>query len=219
MSFLPQLFFLAVGGSIAPPILLLTILVLGSQRPLPNATALALGYFTTCAVMGIAGLALLGGAAGAGGVASTIGRGVSATVGGLLIVLGLRSLLKAPDPDTQPPRWMESISSISPPRAFVFRMALFPIQMKNLAIFVTCLELIAAANLGPRGSAFALGLALVVFALPVLGLISLYAAAPQRAPEKRGAAEPPTRVGPVPTSDSRRRMRPDEISRWKEPGR
>lgn len=35
---------LAIGGSVAPPLLLLTILFLGSRRPLPNATALALGY-------------------------------------------------------------------------------------------------------------------------------------------------------------------------------
>jgi hypothetical protein len=41
---------------IAPPLRLLTILFLGSQRPLPNATAFVLGYFTTCTVMGIAGL-------------------------------------------------------------------------------------------------------------------------------------------------------------------
>jgi hypothetical protein len=33
---LPQLAFLAVGGSIAPPLLLLTILFLSSHRPLPN---------------------------------------------------------------------------------------------------------------------------------------------------------------------------------------
>jgi len=41
---LPRLIVLAIGGSIAPPLLLLTILFLGSQRPLPNASALALGY-------------------------------------------------------------------------------------------------------------------------------------------------------------------------------
>jgi hypothetical protein len=39
---LPGLLVLAVGGSIAPPLLLLTILFLGSRRPLPNAGALAL---------------------------------------------------------------------------------------------------------------------------------------------------------------------------------
>ena len=100
---LPQLLFLAVGGAIAPPLLLLTILFLGSRRPLPNATALALGYFATCAAIGIAGLTLFDGAAGAGGDASTAGRVISASVGGLLIVLGLRSLLNAPDPDAQPP--------------------------------------------------------------------------------------------------------------------
>jgi hypothetical protein len=180
-DFLPQLLFLAVGGAIAPPLLLLTILFLGSRRPLPNATALALGYFATCAAIGIAGLTLFDGAAGAGGAASTAGRVISASVGSLLIVLGLRSLLNAPDPDAQPPRWMKSVSSMSPPRAFGFGMALFPLQIKNLAIFVACINLIAAASLSSRGSAVALGLVLVVFAIPVLVLIGLYAVVPQRA--------------------------------------
>ena len=119
-GFLPQLVFLAIGGSIAPPLLLLTVLFLGSQRPLINATALALGYFTTfttCAVMSIAGLAFFGGVAGAGVVASMIGRDLSATVGGLLIVLGLRSLKQAPEANAQPPRWIESMGSMSPPTA------------------------------------------------------------------------------------------------------
>jgi hypothetical protein len=180
-DFLPQLLFLAVGGAIAPPLLLLTILFLGSRRPLPNATALALGYFATCAAIGIAGLTLFAGAAGAGSAASTAGLVISASVGGLLVVLGLRSLLNAPDPDAQPPRWMESISSISPPRAFGVGMALFPLQIKNLAIFLACINLIAVASLSPRSNAVALGLVLVVFAIPVLVLIGLYAAVPQRA--------------------------------------
>jgi hypothetical protein len=174
---LPGLIVLAIGGSIEPPLLLLTILFLGSQRPLPNASALALGYFTTCAVIGIAGLTLFGGAEGA---ASAV-RVISAMVGGLLIVLGLRSLHIAPDPEASPPRWMESISSMSPPRAFGFRMALFPVQIKNFAIFVACLNLIAAASLSPKGNIAALGLVLLIFAIPVLALIGLYSAVPQRA--------------------------------------
>jgi hypothetical protein len=175
---LPGLIVLAIGGSIAPPLLLLTILFLGSHRPLPNATSLALGYFTTCAAIGVVGLALFGGAESA---ASTIGRVFSAMVGGLLVAPGLRSLLYAPDPDAQPSRWMESISSMSPPRAFGVGMALFPLQIKNLAIFVACINLIAAASLSSRSSAVALGLVLVVFAIPVFVLIGLYAAVPQRA--------------------------------------
>jgi hypothetical protein len=45
-----------------------------------------------------------------------------------LLVLGLRSLLKAPDPDASPPGWMESIDSMSPPRALGIGVALFPLQ-------------------------------------------------------------------------------------------
>jgi len=175
---LPGLVVLAIGGSIAPPLLLLTILFLGSQRPLPNAGALMLGYFTTCAVIGISGITLFGGAEDA---VSTVGRVISVTVGVLLLVLGLRTVLAPPDPDSTPPKWMESINSMSPPRAFGFGMVLFPLQVKNLAIFVASLNLIIVSNLGPEGSIVALGLVLFIFAIPVLALIGLYAAAPQRA--------------------------------------
>jgi len=74
---------------------------------------------------------------------------------------------------------MESIDSMSPPRAFGFAMVLFPLQVKNLAIFVACLNLIIVSSLGPEGSI--VGLVLLIFAIPVLALIGLYAAAPQRA--------------------------------------
>jgi len=181
---IPGLIVLAIGGSIAPPLLLLTILFLGSWRPLPNASALALGYFTTCAVVGISGLILFGGAES---TVSTIGRVISMTIGALLIVLGLRSLLDSPDPDASPPAWMESIKVMSPPRAFGFGMALFPLQVKNLAIFVACLNLIIASSLSPQGSIAALGLVLVVFVILVLVLIGLYASVPQRASEVLGS--------------------------------
>jgi len=175
---LPGLIVLAIGGSIAPPLLLLTILFLGSRRPLLNASALTLGCFTTCAVIGISGLVLFGGAES---TVSTVGRIISVTIGVLLIVLGLRSLLGSPDPDASQPRWMESINSMSPPRAFGFGMALFPLQVKNLAIFVACLNLIIASSPSPQGSIVALMLVLAIFVIPVLVLIGLYAALPHKA--------------------------------------
>ncbi len=145
---LPGLIVLAIGGSIAPPLLLLTILFLGSRRPLPNASALALGYFTTCAATGVAGLTLFSEAAG--GAASHVGRVISAALGALLLLVGLRSLLRAPVPGAGAPRWMESISSVSPAKAFGVGMALFLVQIKNLAIFVACAT---ADNRGwPRSS-------------------------------------------------------------------
>jgi hypothetical protein len=72
---------LAIGGSIAPPLLLLTILFSSSQWPLPNASTLALGYFTTCAVIRISGHHLFGGAES---TVTNVGRIISATVGALL---------------------------------------------------------------------------------------------------------------------------------------
>jgi Sap, sulfolipid-1-addressing protein len=183
---LPGLNLLAIGGSIAPPLLLLTLLFLGSRRPLPNAGALALGYFATCAAIGVSGLILFGGAES---ILSMVGRVISVTVGALLIVLGLRSLLTVPDPEASPPRWMESIDSMSPPRAFGIGVALFPLQVKNLAIFVACLNLIVASSLSLEGSILALMLVLVVFTIPVLVLIGLYAVVPRRAATVLGSLQ------------------------------
>ena len=183
---LPGLVVLAIGGSIAPPLLLLTILFLGSQRPLPNATALAIGYFATCAVIGVAGLTFFGEAAG---TVSAVSRVVSVMVGGLLVVLGLKGLLNAPDPDASPPGWMESTSSMSPARAFGLGVVLFPLQIKNLAIFVACLNLIIASSLSPRGNIAALGPVLVIFAIPVLALIGLYSTLPQSASDVLGSLQ------------------------------
>jgi hypothetical protein len=68
---LPGLVVLAIGGSIAPPLLLLTILFLGTRQ------------LTTCAVIGISGLLLF---SGAESIVSTVGRDICATVGALLMV-------------------------------------------------------------------------------------------------------------------------------------
>ena len=184
---LPGLVPLAVGGSIAPPILLLTILLLGSSRPLPNATALALGYFTTCAAIGIAGLTLFG---GAGEAVSTVGRVLGASIGALLLLFGVRTLLRAPDPDVQQPRWTKSVSSMSPARAFGLGTALFPIQIKNLPIFVACIDLIAVGSLNPQGNVVALGIVLLIFAVPILDLIGLYAPCPSGPRESSAPCEP-----------------------------
>ena len=183
---LSGLLVLAVGGSIAPPLLLLTILFLGSRRPLPNAGALALGYFTVCAVVGILGLLLFG---DAGSAISTAGRVISVAVGALLIVLGLGSLLGSPDPGASPPGWLKSIDNSSPTRAFTLGVALFPLQVKNLAIFVACLNLITASGVGTKESTVMLALVLLAFAPPVLALTGLYAAAPQRASSMLGSLQ------------------------------
>ena len=184
----PQLIVLAVGGSIAPPLLLLTILLLSSQRPLLNGAALVLGYFAVCTTIGVAGLILFAGAVGAVSIASTIGRSMSLIVGGLLIALGLRNLLlNASDPAASGAGWMESLSSVTPAKAFGIGMALFPIQIKNLAIFIACMSLIATANLTPRGSIIALVVVILIFAIPVLVLMGLYVAVPQRASSVLGS--------------------------------
>jgi Sap, sulfolipid-1-addressing protein len=68
-------------------------------------------------------------------------------------------------------------------------MALFPLQIKNLAIFVACLDLIIASSLSPGDSIVALGLVLVIFIIPVLVLIGLYVVFPRRASAMLGSLQ------------------------------
>jgi hypothetical protein len=75
---------------------------------------------------------------------------MSLIVGGLLIGVGLRTLLlNTSDHAGSAAKWRESVRYITPAKAFGLGMALFPIQIKNLAIFIACINLIAAANLSP----------------------------------------------------------------------
>jgi len=179
---LAQLIILAVGGSVAPPLFLLTILLLIYQGSLLNPTALVLGYLAVGATFGVVGLILFESMTGAESILSIIDRGMSLIVGGLLIAVGLRILLlNASHTAEWTSRWIDSVRSITPTKAFGIGIALFPIQIKNLAIFIACMNLIAMANLSPHRSIVAVVVVLVVFAIPVLVLISLYAAVPQQA--------------------------------------
>jgi hypothetical protein len=185
---LPQLILLAVGGSIAPPLLLLTILFLASQRSLLNPTMLVLGYLAVCAAIGVVGLILFASMTGAESIVLMIDRGMSLIVGGLLIAVGLRNLLfNAPSSGALVARWIDSVRSITPTKVFGIGTALFPIQIKNLAIFIACMNLIAMANLSPHGSIVALVVVLVVFAIPAVVLIGLYAAVPRQATTMLGS--------------------------------
>lgn len=112
---LPQLIVLARGGSVAPSLFVLTILLLGSQRALLNATALVPGYFAVCATIGIVGLILFAGVVGAAGIDSTVDCTMSFISGSLLIVLGIRNLLlNTSDRAVFAARWMGSVRYITP---------------------------------------------------------------------------------------------------------
>jgi len=61
---------------------------------------------------------------------------------------------------------MESVSSITPAKALGIGMVLFSLQIRILAIFIACINLIATASLRTQESIVALVLALLIFAIP-----------------------------------------------------
>ena len=114
--------------------------------------------------------------------------GTSAVEGALLLVVSIvflvsaaRKLLKQPDEDAPPPRWMAAVSGITPGRGFLLGASVVGLSAKLWAFTLGAIGAIADAGLGPAG-----GLAVfVVFILIAeaihLAAIGLAFVAPARA--------------------------------------
>ena len=170
---LPQLILLAVGGSIAPPLLLLTILFLGSQRSLSNATALVVGTRVgrrwDCRL-------------------SCRRRGRTGSTAPRSTVLSARGRRAAPvlGPRTSQhtdPYALHQVAGVGELQTRLERLDRMVLSRSDQEprVFIACINLIATASFSPQGSIVALVLVLLIFAIPVLVLIGLYTAVPQRA--------------------------------------
>jgi putative Mn2+ efflux pump MntP len=110
-------------------------------------------------------------------------------VGLLLLVAAVKKWRKQPDPDDPPPQWMAALGRLAPLKAWGAGAAIMTIDVKQLVLTLTAIDVIQGAELG---SATAVGvyllytLAVQVFVLlPIL----VYAVAPQRSDKPLRAAQ------------------------------
>jgi hypothetical protein len=181
LNLLINLGLLAFAGAFSPVLISICILLLSSGRPLGNAVAYILGLVFSLVVVGGLALVLFDDPALLTGSRRGIGPGLSITLGGLCLVVALRTYLHVPDPDAPPPKWLEKIESIVPSRAFLFGIALMATNLKILVIYAIGVSQILAAELGPVAKLITILLFVIFIQIGVLAPLIVYLWNPQGA--------------------------------------
>jgi hypothetical protein len=184
LSLLVNLSLLAFAGAFSPVLISISILLLSTGRPLGNTIAYVLGLIFSLIVVGGLALVLFNEPILLAGPRRGIGPGLSFALGGLSLVVALRSYLRVPDPDAPPPKWLASIETIVPSKAFIFGIVLMATNLKILVIYTIGVAQILGAGLGPAASLVMLLLFVLIIQIGVLVPLIIYL----RNPQKAGAA-------------------------------
>ena len=103
--------------------------------------------------------------------------------GALFLVMAARQWRKRPRAGQveQPPNWMATVESATPPRTALLGLALAGANPKNLALTLTAAASIAEAGLEPAETAIAVAAFVALGSATVAGSVLFYLAAPGRA--------------------------------------
>jgi len=175
---------LGVGSAIVPIQIIITILLLRAPGGRPAAVAWVAGMTALRMAQGLVFGFVLGRDAGA--AQGDDGASLAASI--VLLVLALvlyaaaaRQILKEPDEDAPPPRWMAMFDGVTPVKAFALGMGLLAIGAKFWVFTLGAIAAIGAAALDPAGSIVAF-LGFIALAESIhLALLAFAFAAPARA--------------------------------------
>ena len=175
---------LGVGSAIVPIQIIITILLLRAPGGRPAAVAWVAGMTALRLAQGLVFGFILGRDAGA--AQGDDGASLAASI--VLLVLALvlyaaaaRQILKVPDEDAPPPKWMATFDAVTPIKAFALGMGLLAVGAKFWVFTLGAIAAIGSAALGPAGSIVAF-LGFIVLAESIhLALLAYAFAAPARA--------------------------------------
>lgn len=175
----------ASGGILSFGSILIILLMLSARGGLLKAIAYFTGYSSGYFLIGACALFLgqrLGGeAAGAAAEPSLVGPILSLVLGILLLISGLRRWRRPPQPDDKPPRIFSGLDSITVWKALGLGLMISVINVKNLAIFLSAVGILAGAGLSLPRALAAEAVVVLLFSSSVLGPIVVYALFRERA--------------------------------------
>lgn len=142
---------LIVGGALVPIQIVITILLLRSKAGRITAVAWVAGMTTVRLAQGLVFGLLLGSRSGSDTSADGPGTALSL----LLLVLAIvfyvsaaKQLLKHPDEDAPPPKWMAMVDGMRPARAYLVGVGLLTIGAKFWVFTLGAIAAIGDAGLG-----------------------------------------------------------------------
>ena len=179
-----QVLSLGVGVALSPVPIIAVVLMLGTPRARANGPAFVLGWVVGLAVVGTLVLLAAGGAGATdGGEPATWVAVLELVLGCLLALLALRQWRGRPREGDEAalPKWMQTIDTFSPTRAFAMAVALSAINPKNLLLTVGAASAIAQTGVDAGQQAIALAVFIVVGTLGPGLPVAIYFALGSRA--------------------------------------
>ena len=164
----------ALAGAINVVPITIVVTLLMAKGGLARAIAFGIGQFGSLAAIGAIALATASTNAGSIDTGSAVTGTIIAMVGGLLLVLALKQLLGAPDPDAPPPAYMAKLESMSVSGALVTGLVLGLVNVKQLGIFAAGIAEIVEADVSTAQGWVALAILFLLIQIGVIAPILAY---------------------------------------------
>ena len=170
-----QILGLAVGVAISPVPIIALILMLFSKSAAVNSLAFLFGWLLGLTVVSIIVLAI--GLEGSDGDSSSSGI-VKVVIGALFVLLGIKQWRDRPRGEEEPtlPKWMASVDSFTPPKAFGLAVLLSSVNPKNLGLTIAAAAAIGSVGLDTGEEAVVVAvyvvLASITLIVPVVGYLA-----------------------------------------------
>jgi hypothetical protein len=146
---------LIIGSALVPIQIIITTMLLRSKAGRITAVAWLAGMTAVRLGQGLVFGLILGGGTGDAPAAEGPGRAISLlllVVAILFYVTAIKQLVKHPDEDAPPPKWMALVESMTPGKAFGIGAGLLLIGVKFWVFTLGAISVIGLASLGQAGS-------------------------------------------------------------------
>ena len=164
----------AIVGAINVVPITVVVTLLMARGGLARAIAFGIGQIGTFAVIGVIALATASTDAGSSDTGSAVTGTIIAVLGALFLLLAVKQLLGAPDPDAPPPAYMARLESMSVSGALVTGLVLALINVKQLGIMAAGVAEIVEADVTAAQGWVALVILLVLIQAGVIVPILAY---------------------------------------------
>lgn len=162
---------LAFGAAISPTVLALALLVLSStRRPVARGAAYLGGVLLMFGVLTVVGLAVTNHATGAGSSLNPVTRAIDGTIGFLLLLLAVRTVVRVvtidrdhPESVTQPAR-PERYTSLW--AAFVLGIAMMMSNFSTILLYLPAMREISSSSVDVADKAVVVVMVFVIASLP-----------------------------------------------------
>jgi hypothetical protein len=150
-------------GAISPVMILLIVLFLTSKGGMTKSLAFITGKYITYVVWGFIflGLADKVSSTGESGEPSTASLVIKIILGGLLLILAIKTYLGEDDPDAPPPKLLTTLDKMVPGKLFLVGFVLSIIQIRFVALVLAGVVIITTTQM-PTGQ---ITIAILILAL------------------------------------------------------